>query len=224
MIHKITKFEEKLKFKVKNKSLLIQALTHKSANRNFNSEKLEFLGDRVIGLILSKKLYDLYPGENEGILDKRFAKLVNRKTCCLIGWSIGMQNLILLGDAKKKITINNDEKILSDSCEALIGAIYIDRGFNYVKKFVLKLWKKEINKSNITIFDSKTKLQEYSLKLYKKLPNYQFISSKGPRHKPVFKISVSIIGSKKFLGTGHSKQEAELNGAQNLLKEININK
>ena len=77
MIHKITKFEEKLKFKVKNKSLLIQALTHKSANRNFNSEKLEFLGDRVIGLILSKKLYDLYPGANEGILDKRFAKLVD---------------------------------------------------------------------------------------------------------------------------------------------------
>ena len=222
MIHKITKFEEKLKFKVKNKSLLIQALTHKSANRDFNSEKLEFLGDRVIGLILSKKLYDLYPDENEGILDKRFAKLVNRKTCCLIGWSIGMQNLILLGDAKKKITINNDEKILSDSCEALIGAIYIDRGFNYVTRFVLKLWEKEINKSNITIFDSKTKLQEYSLKLYKKLPNYQFISSKGPRHKPVFKISVSIMGSKKFLGIGHSKQEAEQNGAESLLKEINI--
>ena len=221
MIHKITKFEEKLKFKVKNKSLLIQALTHKSANRNFNNEKLEFLGDRVIGLILSKKLYDLYPNENEGILDKRFAKLVNRKTCCLIGWSIGMQNVILLGDTKKKININ-DEKILSDSCEALIGAIYIDRGFNYVKKFVLNLWKKEINKSNITIFDSKTKLQEYSLKLYKKLPNYQFITSKGPRHKPVFKISVTIMGSKKFLGTGYSKQEAEQNGAENLLKEINI--
>jgi len=221
MIQKITKLEEKLKFRVKNKSLLIQALTHKSANRNFNNEKLEFLGDRVIGLVLSKKLYDLYPNENEGILDKRFAKLVNRKTCCLIGWSIGMQNVILLGDTKKKIDIN-DEKILSDSCEALIGAIYIDRGFNYVKKFVLNLWKKEINKSNITIFDSKTKLQEYSLKLYKKLPNYQFISSKGPRHKPVFKISVSIMGSKKSLGTGHSKQEAEQNGAENLLKEINI--
>ena len=217
----LPRLEKILSIKMKNASLLSRALTHKSANQQFNNERLEFLGDRVIGLVLSKKLYDLYPNENEGILDKRFAKLVNRKTCCLIGWSIGMQNVILLGDTKKKININ-DEKILSDSCEALIGAIYIDRGFNYVKRFVLKLWSKEINKSNITIFDSKTKLQEYSLKLYKKLPNYQFISSKGPRHKPVFKISVSIMGSKIFLGTGHSKQEAEQNGAENLLKEINI--
>ena len=134
---------------------------------------------------------------------------------------MGMQNFIHLGDTKKKLSIH-DEKILSDACEALIGAIYIDRGFDFAEKFILKLWKKEINKSNITIFDSKTKLQEYSLKHFKKLPDYRYISSKGPRHKPIFKISVSIVGSKKFLGVGHSKHEAEQNGAKNLLKEINI--
>ena len=221
MIKKIDKFEQKLKIKIKNKPLLIQALTHKSADSNFNNEKLEFLGDRVLGLVLSKKLYDLYPNENEGNLDKRFAKLVNRNTCCLMAWSIGIQNYIIIGDLKKKISIN-DEKILSDSCEALIGAIYIDRGFDFVRKFILNLWKKEIDKSNVTVFDPKTRLQEYSLKKYKKLPNYHLISAKGPKHKPLFKISVSIIGSKKFLGLGHSKQEAEQNGAKNLLKEINI--
>ena len=217
----INKFEDKLKIKIKDKKLLEQALTHKSASKNFNNEKLEFLGDRVIGLVLSKKLYDLYPNENEGILDKRFAILVNRKTCCSIGWSMGIQNYICIGDSKKKIQIT-DEKILSDACEAIIGAIYIDKGYDFVKKIVLKLWKKKLEKSNITIFDPKTKLQEYSLKLYKKLPLYEFVSSKGPKHKPIFKIFVSISGSKKFSGSGNSKQQAELDGASNLLKSLKI--
>ena len=98
----IKKLEKDLKIKFKNKSLLIKALTHKSANQNINNEKLEFLGDRVIGLILSKKLYDLYPKENEGVLDKRFARLVNRKTCCEVSWSINLQYYIILSDIKKK--------------------------------------------------------------------------------------------------------------------------
>ena len=221
MNYNIQKLEKRLKIKMKSKSLLVEALTHKSTNQNVNNEKLEFLGDRVIGLILSKKLYDLYPKESEGVLDKRFASLVNRKTCCSVAWSMDLKDFIIIGDIKKKIT-RKDEKILSDVCEAIIGAIYIDRGFDHVKKFVLRFWKKEIDKSNVTIFDSKTKLQEYSLKLYKKLPVYQLISSKGPRHKPIFKISVSISGTKKFYGTGNSKQQAELDGATNLLKGINI--
>ena len=221
MISKINRFEQKLKIKIKNKSLLTQALTHKSANRYFNNEKLEFLGDRVIGLVLSKKLYDLYPNENEGILDKRFAKLVNRNTCCLISWSMGMQNFIHLGDSKKKLSIH-DEKILSDSCEALIGAIYLDQGFDFAQEFVLKLWKKHIDKSDITVLDSKTRLQEYSLKIYKKLPIYRLINSSGPRHNPTFKISVSIQGSKLYIGTGSSKQDAQQNAAKKLLKNITI--
>ena len=162
MILNIQKFQ---KIKFKNNSLLIEALTHKSANKKFNNEKLEFLGDRVIGLILAKKLIDLYPDENVGVLDKRFAILVNRETCCDIAWSIGIQNYIIMGNQKKKIT-RKDEKILSDCCEAVIGAIYIDRGYDFVKNFILKIWEKKIDKSDITILDPKTKLQEYSLKSY----------------------------------------------------------
>ena len=175
MILNIQKFQKIQKIKFKNNSLLIEALTHKSANKKFNNEKLEFLGDRVIGLILAKKLIDLYPDENEGVLDKRFAILVNRKTCCGIAWSIGIQNYIIIGNQKKKIT-QKDEKILSDCCEAVIGAIYIDRGYDFVKNFILKIWKKKIDESHITILDSKTKLQEHSLKSYKKLPHYRLIS------------------------------------------------
>ena len=217
----IHKFEKDLKIKFKNASLLKIALTHKSANQERNNEKLEFLGDRVLGLILSKKLLDLYPQESEGILDKKFASLVNRKTCCDIAWSIGIQNYIITGN-KKKVILKTDEKILSDSCEALIGAIYIDRGFNVAQDFVLKIWKKKVDKSDITILDPKTMLQEYSLKNFKKLPFYKLVSSSGPRHNPIYKISVSIKGSKSFVGSGNSKQQAEQDGAAKLLKIKNI--
>ena len=220
-MQKINKLQKDLKIKFKNESLLIKALTHKSFNQRSNNEKLEFLGDRVIGLVLSKKLFDLYPNESEGVLDKRFARLVNRKTCCDIAWSINVQNYIIIADSKKKIT-KKDEKILSDCCEALIGSIFIDKGYDFAKDFILKIWKKNIDKSYITILDPKTKLQEYSLKLYKKLPHYRLIGSSGPKHNPTYKISVSISESKKFVGVGSSKQDAEQNGAAKLLKGINI--
>jgi len=218
----INNFQKDLKIKFKNKSLLIKALTHKSANQKNNNEKLEFLGDRVIGLVLSKKLFDLYPNENEGVLDKRFANLVNRKICCDIGLSINIHKYIIIGNRTKKIN-KEDEKIISDCCEALIAAIYIDQGFNYVRDFILRVWKKDINKSIITIMDSKTKLQEHSLKCYKKLPLYRLVSTEGPRHNPIYKISVSIIGSKQFIGVGNSKQQAEQDGATKLLNNKNIN-
>tara|TARA_B000000460_G_scaffold177222_1_gene126479 strand:- start:178 stop:843 length:666 start_codon:yes stop_codon:yes gene_type:complete len=217
----INKLQKSLKIKFKDRSLLIKALTHKSADQQINNEKLEFLGDRVIGLVLSKKLFDLYPNENEGVLDKRFARLVNRKTCCEVAWSIGVQDYIIIADSKKKIS-NKDEKILSDCCEALIGSIYIDRGYDFAKDFILRIWKKNIDKSDITILDPKTKLQEYSLKRYKKLPLYRLVGSSGPKHKPIYKISVIIKESKKFIGAGASKQEAEQNGAAKLLRDINI--
>ena len=100
--------------------------------------------------------------------------------------------------------------------------MYIDCGFDSVKSFILRIWKKNIEKSNTTILDAKTKLQEYSLKKFKKLPLYRLVSSSGPKHNPTFKVAVSITGSKKFLGVGNSKQESEKNGASKLLKYITI--
>jgi len=217
----INKVEKDLKIKFTNKKLITSALTHKSANENINNEKLEFLGDRVLGLVISKKLFDLYPNVSEGSLDKRFALLVNRKTCCEIAWSIGVQKYLVTGNKKKNV-IKSDVKMLSDCCEALIGAIYVDRGFEVVKSFILKNWKKNIDRSNVTILDPKTKLQEHSLKKFKKLPIYSIESSSGPKHKPNYKITVSIVGSKKVTGNGSSKQAAELDCAHKLLKDLNI--
>jgi len=218
----ISQIEKKFNLTIKNKLIFMKAFSHKSFSSESNNENLEFLGDRVIGLILSNKLFNIYPKETEGVLDKRFAKLVNRKTCASIAWSIGIKDFIIIGDVKKKIS-RKDEKILSDACEAIIGAVFVDRGYNYVKEFVLRLWKYDIDKSHITILDPKTQLQEYSLKMYKKLPVYRLLSSKGPRHNPIFKISVIIDGSKQFIGLGNSKKQAQQDGAHNLLKSININ-
>ena len=219
MYKDFNKFLKKINVKIKDIKLIEHALTHKSADKDFNNEKLEFLGDRVLGLTISTKLYELYPNEPEGILDKRFAKLVNKNTCANVAWSAGIKDYILLGDRKKKITIQ-DEKILSDSCEALLGAIYLDKGFSYVSKIIINLWTEELKKSSQTILDSKTKLQEYSLKKFKKLPIYKLVSAKGPKHNPLFKVSVSIKNSKVYFGLGNSKKNAEQNAALNLLKFI----
>ena len=154
-------------------------------------------------------------------MDKIFANLVNRKTRSDVAWSINVQYYVITGDKKKKIS-KIDDKILSDACEAIIGAIYIDQGYEIVKNYILKIWKKHIDKSHITILDPKTRLQEYSLKKFKRLPNYRLINTSGPKHNPLYKISVSIMGSKQFVGQGNSKQQAELDGAAKLLKTKNI--
>tara|TARA_B100000287_G_scaffold136903_1_gene128895 strand:- start:167 stop:829 length:663 start_codon:yes stop_codon:yes gene_type:complete len=210
--------EKKLNINFKNKDLLIKSLTHKSFNKINNNEKIEFLGDRVLGLVIAKKLLDLYPNEKEGILDKKFASLVNRNTCLEIAKKIDLEKYILTFDQKRKKKI--EDKVIADSCEALIGAIYLDKGFNFTEKIIMKLWKTHIEKSVITQIDAKTKLQEYSLKKFKVLPIYKLISNTGPRHKPTFKISVKLINSKSYQAVGKSKKDAEQNAAINCLNDI----
>ena len=204
--------EKKIKIHFKNKELLIKSLTHKSFNSENNNEKVEFLGDRVLGLVIAKKLLEIYPNEKEGILDKKYASLVNKKTCLEIAKELELQKFILTLDLKKK-KIKIEDKVLADSCEALIGAIYLDKGFQIVEKLILNLWSKKIKDSIITQVDAKTKLQELSLKKFKKLPIYKLISNTGPRHKPLFKVAVKLIDTKFFTAYGKSKKDAEQNAA-----------
>jgi len=204
--------EKKINIKFKNQNLLIKCLTHKSFDKINNNEKIEFLGDRVLGLIIAKKLLEIYPDEKEGILDKKFASLVNKNTCLQIAKNIELQKYILTFNPKNK-SVKLEDKVLADSCEALIGAIYLDRGFIAVEKIILDLWKKQIKESIITQIDAKTKLQEFSLKKFKKLPIYKTISNTGPRHKPVFKVGVKVFNSKYYIAEGKSKKDAEQNAA-----------
>jgi len=211
--------EKKINIKFKNTNLLIQSLTHKSHNSLKNNEKIEFLGDRVLGLVIAKKLLEIYPDEKEGILDKKFASLVNKRTCLEIAKNINLEKYILtFNPNNKKIKI--EDKIISDCCEALIGALYLDKGLNITKKIILNLWKNHIKKSVVTQIDAKTKLQELALKNFKKLPIYKLISNTGPRHKPLFKVGVKLPNTKYFIALGKSKKDAEQNAAIECLKNV----
>ena len=215
----LIKLEKKINIKFKKTNLLVKSLTHKSYDSYNNNEKLEFLGDRVLGLVISKKLLETYPDDKEGVLDKKLASLVNKKKCLDVAKSLDLGKFILVGNSKKRI-IKIENKIVSDCCEALIGAIYLDQGFETVENFILRNWKINLKSNLITLVDSKTKLQEYSLKKFKVLPIYKLLDISGPKHKPIFKISVRIKNSKIVTSTGNSKKEAQQKAATLLLKNI----
>jgi len=221
---KIQKLQKKINIRFKNLNLIKKAITHKSYDPENNFEKLEFLGDRILGMVISIKLIELYPNEKEGILDKKLASLVNRNKCLEIGKNIGLNQFIIVGKQFNKKIANNVivNKIISDCMEALIGAIYYEKGFKFTEKFILNCWKKYLDHSEKTFIDSKTKLQEYSLKFFKKLPSYKFISSSGPKHNLKFKMAVKLENTVFFEGIGESKKKAEQKAAQNLLKTLEL--
>ena len=221
MDKKFKELEKIIKYNFKKISLLEKALTHKSYDNIINNEKLEFLGDRVLGLVISEKLLEKYPKEKEGIIDKKFANLVNKKTCLLIAKKINLKKFILLGASHKKLERSAD-KISSDCLEAIVGAIYLDSGLKSVEKFIFIFWEEFLLKSTVTLIDSKTKLQEFSLKKFKELPKYIFFKKTGPQHRPLFKTEVQIPNSKKIVGIGSSKKNAQQNAASKLLKILNI--
>ena len=213
------KLEKKIDIRFRDKNLLIKSLTHKSFNKINNNEKLEFLGDRVLGLVMAKRLLEIYPEEKEGVLDKKFASLVNKKTCLEISKTIELEKYVLVLKPKNRKNIIED-KVLADSCEALIGSVYLDKGYAIVEKLILDLWSKHIKNSVITQIDAKTKLQELSLKKFKKLPLYKIISNTGPRHKPLFKVGVKLINTNFYISEGKSKKDAEQNAAFKCLQDF----
>ena len=221
MSDKLKDLEKIIKHSFKSGSLLSQSLTHKSFDNIQNNEKLEFLGDRVLGLVISQKLLEKFPEEKEGIIDKKFANLVNKKTCLSIARKINLKKFILLGSSHKNMERSTD-KIVSDCLEAIVGAIYLDGGLKVAQKFILNFWEFYLDKSVITLVDPKTQLQEYSLKKFKILPKYNFHKKMGPQHEPLFKTEVQIPNSKKISGAGSSKKNAQQNAAAKLLKILKL--
>ena len=221
MEFKINKLQKVLNIKFNNSNILTQAITHKSYNSKKNYEILEFLGDRVLGIIISNKLIELYPHEKVGILDKKFSNLVNKNTCYNVGKKLKLNEFVLVGNSKKKI-LKIENKIISDICESIIGAIYLDKGLKVANEFILNFWKDYLKISNEAIVDAKTKLQEFSLKKFKTLPEYKIVSNTGPRHKPNFKVGVRIKNTKFIFSSGTSKKNAEQSAAKTLLKNLNL--
>ena len=213
-------FQKKIGIKFKNQKLLLKSFTHKSYNSTDNNEKLEFLGDRVLGLVISQNLLKFFPNDKEGDLDKKLASLVNKNQCAKIAKDIKLEEHIIIKNSNKNINLEN--KILSDCLESVIGCIYLDQGLDTVENFIIKNWKKYLNKSLVIERDPKTKLQEYSLKINKSLPIYKLLDNKGPRHKPLIKVSVKIKNSKNVKASGYSKKEAEQKAAKKLLGILKI--
>ena len=178
------------------------------------------MGDRVLGITISKRLLDLYPDEKVGNLDKKLASLVNKNRCYEIGKKLNLDKYIQIGKSTKKVKIEN--KIISDCIESLIGAIYIDKGFYFTEKFILRIWNEFIISTNVTLVDSKTKLQEYSLKKFKTLPVYKLLSNTGPKHKPNFKVCVKLKDTSSIEASGTSIKKAEQAAADLLIKNLNL--
>ena len=212
MSDKLNILQKKINIKFKDLNYLKKSITHKSFNAENNYEKLEFLGDRILGFVISKKLIELFPHEKEGLLDKKLASLVNKNKCFEIGKKLMLDEFILVGNTNKYST-KIENKIISDCCEAIIGAVYLDKGFEHTEKFILNIWNDLIKESNKMHIDAKTKLQEFSLKKFKKLPSYKTVSNTGPRHKPIIKVGVKLPNTKFYFAEGASKKDAEQKAA-----------
>ncbi len=172
---KVHEFEKKINYNLRNKSLIDLAFTHSSYKNKTNTdyERLEFLGDRVLSLVLSEYLFLKYPNENEGALSKRLSNLVSKQTLLEVANEISVKEMLKINSSEKKnLKLKKNISILSDVCEALIGAIYLDTNLDNAKKFIFNHWKKKVSKNIIPPQDPKSLLQEVAQKKGLHLPKY----------------------------------------------------
>lgn len=212
--------EEIIGYAFKNSHLLERALTHSSTNDDYNYQRLEFLGDRVLGLVIAHALFEEFRGENEGGLAKRHTALVQGSTCSIIGQAHHIGDYVILSDAERGSGGHLNENIIADVVESLLGAIYIDGGFDAAQQVVLKLWGDNIKTLEEAPQDPKTELQEWVQARAMELPRYEIVDKSGPDHAPVFIVRLSIEGVDPIEVEGPSRRQAEKNAARKLLKVL----
>ena len=224
---KVDEFEKKINYKFKNKSLIDLAFTHSSFKNkiNKNYERLEFLGDRVLSLVISEDLFLKYSNENEGALSKRLSDLVSKQKLLEVANEISIKEMLKIDQFEKRnLKLKKNISILSDVCEALIGAIYLDSNLENAKKFISKYWKKKISKNILPPQDPKSLLQEVAQKKGLNLPKYILKKKEGPPHNPRFEIEVFLKGIKKFSAIAKTIKIAEINAAKKMVDYIFKNK
>ena len=226
-------FQNEIQFNFKKKDNLLKALIHPSfiqdkklikVNLINEFERLEFLGDRVLGIVISFLIFDKYKNFNEGSLTKKLSYLVQKDFLYKIAIEIKIDKILRYSHKKNNERMNSS--ILADSVESLIGSIYIDSGYNAAFKFIKRIWGPYLGLEASNEQDSKTKLQEISQHKYKTLPEYKLIKKEGPSHSPVFTVSLKVLKLKLIKATGQSKKEAEKNAAKialNIFDEKKIN-
>ncbi len=217
--------EESLGHTFCNTTLLHQALSHPSAlapgqGRDF--ERLEFLGDRVLGLIIAQWLWEEFPSENEGDLAKRFTGLVRKETLVEVAQTLDLAHAMRMKRERSSSQTKRLETLLADGLEAVIGALYLEGGLEVVTPFIRRYWKNYLNSAQHPPHDPKSVLQEWVQRSGNTHPLYVLLSSQGPAHAPRFIVEVQIEGIDPVQGEGSSKQLAEKDAAQNMLSKINI--
>jgi ribonuclease-3 len=216
----ILPFLAKIPYQFQDENLLKKALTHPSTTRSqkvSDFERLEFLGDRVLGLIIAQMVYERYPSEKEGDLAKRFAALVCREACLSIA-----QDMQLSQHLRASLSDTSPHSvILADAVEALIGATYLDGGLEAASALINTYWSALLEKDIRPPKDPKTALQELAQsKSLGSVPIYQVLDHSGPAHTPIFKVRVIVDGLGEAIGTGTSKRQAEQMAAKELLEEV----
>ena len=217
---KIEFLEKKISYIFENKNIIKRALTHKSTGLSEHNEQYEFLGDRVLGLIISEILILKYIDLSEGNLDKIFSTLVNKDKCAEVATHIGLGEYLILGKTEIASEGKYKSGILADACEALIASIYLDGGYSAAQDFINNNWLKSINSIDINFKDPKSALQEWSLKKYKKIPDYKVSKQEGPAHSPTFTVKVQFNDYKVAEAVSGNIKEAEKKAA---IEFININ-
>ena len=197
-------------------SLLDEALTHPSMSGSYNYQRLEFLGDRVLGLVISTWLLEEYPSEAEGKLNRRFTALVRRETLAEMSVTLGIAKALKLTPGAEQEGTRDKEAIQADVCESFIGALYLDGGFGAANAFIRQHWKLLIGAGPSAFRDSKTVLQEWCQARAIAVPSYSVVEQTGPDHDPVFTIEVKIDGHGTARASGPAKRIAEQAAAQEL--------
>lgn len=214
--------QDRLGYSFKNNDLLMTALTHASVGSDTDYERLEFLGDRVLGLIVAEALYALYPNEPEGDLSKRHTALVRGETMTQSARSIDLGAYIRVSESEKSSGGLNNPNILSDIMEAVIGAVYLDGGLEAARAVLTPLLADALSAMKGPPRDPKTTLQEWTQGQGLGLPEYEITARSGPDHAPDFTVTVTVAGKKPATASGPSKRAAEKSAAQAMIDQLGI--
>ena len=210
-------------YSFRDKALLRHALTHASSRRKHDDyERLEFLGDRVLGLVVAEYLFKTHPGRREGYMSGRHSQLVRGETCAEAGRALGLEEFIVVGQNERVKGLNLNATVLGDVVEALIAGIYLDGGLEAARQFILRNWRPFMDSAGKVEKDPKTFLQEWALARALPIPSYSVISREGPEHAPSFVVAVQIAGREPTHGKGKNKRIAEQDAATKFLARENI--
>jgi ribonuclease-3 len=213
----LSELESRLGYIFKDRNLLTRALTHSSANSAASNERLEFLGDRVLGLIIAEKLAAQFPDDPEGALTIKLHALVRREACAKVGEAIDLAPHLFATGVKPNV------QIIADACEAVIAALYLDGGLEVVRGFIDQHWSSLTATLDGDMRDAKTALQEWSqARDNPSSPAYRIVRRVGPDHAPRFDVEVNVKGLEPVTGEGGSRREAEQNAAKTMLKRLGL--